>query len=659
MTVEFKTGSGSNNDYYEYEVYITNASSSEVTGVEIVLPTSGQVNVTYKNKVKASYDSEKGGVLVYYSTTIPANSTVGSSDMKFGFTLNGNQVTGDPYVTNINCASSGSSGLKYTLTGETKNLAYSETPVGKHGALKLAKLDAYTAPVLVGEDGNRVALRGASTHGMHWSEMGPYVNEGSFHSLRDEWGVNTVRLVNYVTQGGYTNGSQSTLDALNEKGIKAATDLGMYVILDWHIHAENPWTTIDNAKTFFTTYANKYKDYDNILFEICNEPTGVQWYTGGEDLYSYCKTIIKIIRDCGSDAPIICGTNNWSQDVNEVVGHDLNDLTDDGFENILYTLHFYSATHYDNIKNKATEAYSAGVPIFVTEFGTCDASGNGSYDFDNATAWINYCDERGINYCNWSLCNKSEVASMLSSDCTKTGGGWTGDDLSESGVWLVNTYRAHQDAEDGTDTSSGESSSGDSGSDSGSQESSDSESVDSESVDSESVDSESGDSKSGDSYSGDNSSSNSTDLKNNDSGNKTSADGSGNSNATNSSSSNSSVNGTSGSNGGATGNSSASTASATSSNSTATTTSGNKNLKVKIKLKRGRATKKFIKVNGSKKGMIRTAIKLKYPKKKVRVKIVKILNGKVKCVFKGVRKGKAVVRLINSDCQTRVIAKIK
>ncbi|MCR5587717.1 MAG: glycoside hydrolase family 5 protein, partial [Lachnospiraceae bacterium] len=445
----------------------------------------------------------------------------------------------------------------------------------------------------------------------------------------------------------------STLDALNEKGIKAATDLGMYVILDWHIHAENPWTTIENAKTFFTTYATKYKDYDNILFEICNEPTGVQWYTGGEDLYSYCKTIIEIIRDCGSDAPIICGTNTWSQDVDEVVGHDLNDLTDDGFENILYTLHFYSASHYENIMNKATTAYNAGIPLFVTEFGTCDASGNGGYDFDNATAWIEFLDNMGVNYCNWSLCNKAEAASMLSSDCTKTTGGWTADDLSESGAWLVNTYRAHQDAEDGTDTSTGESSSGDNSSES------EDESGSQESGDSESGDSVSGDSESGDSNSGDNSNSNSTDSKSNDSGNKTSSDGSGNSTSTNGSSSNSNVNGTSGSNGGATGNSSASTASATSSNSTATTTSGNKNLKVKIKLKRGKSTKKFIKVNGTKKGMIRTAIKLKYPKKKVRVKIVKILNGKVKCVFKGVRKGKAVVRLINSDCQTRVIAKIK
>jgi endoglucanase len=341
-----------------------------------------------------------------------------------------------------------SSELNYELTGETKELDYSETPYGKHGKLSLQKVSGYgNAPVIVDESGQPFQLRGASTHGIQWGEMKPYVNEGAFQSLRDEWGVNMVRLAGYVTQGGYTQGSKDSMDETFQKGVEAATKLGMYVIVDWHIHAENPHDTIDDAKTFFQTYATKYKDYGNVIFEICNEPTGVEWYTDGStDLYSYCKTISQIIRDCGSNSIIVCGTNTWSQDVDDVVKKP---LADDGFENIMYTFHFYSGSHYEDKMKKVKQAVSDGTPIFVTEFGICDASGNGGFDTANADAWIELLDSYNISYACWSLCNKNESASYLATSCTKTTGGWTSSDLATTGIWLVNTYRAHEDAENG------------------------------------------------------------------------------------------------------------------------------------------------------------------------------------------------------------------
>ncbi len=335
--------------------------------------------------------------------------------------------------------------LKYEMTGKTKDVAFADTPVGKHGKLQLALLDEYKAPVIVDANGQKVNLRGASTHGMHWGEMTPYVNKAAFQSLRDEWGVNTVRLVNYVTQGGYTQGSKDKLDKATQNGVSYAKDLGMYAIVDWHVHdsgTADPWSNIDDAKAFFKKYATMYKDYDNVIFEICNEPVNVKWYKDGKkDLYAYAKTITKVIRDCGSNAIIVCGTNTWSQDVDEVAGHTI----DDG--NVMYTFHFYAATHKDSLRQKVTKAYNAGIPIFVTEFGTCDASGAGGYDFDSADTWINLLDKYGIPYCNWSLCNKAEAASMLKSSCKKTDGGWVGSDLTRSGTWLVNTYRAHEEKE--------------------------------------------------------------------------------------------------------------------------------------------------------------------------------------------------------------------
>ena len=439
--------------YSEYTFSITNHTSSAVSKVQMVLPTSAEPeNFQSFESINVVYNKTVGGLIVYYAGEIGAGATVtigGKVGFKPSFV-----TLGTPYVRAVNCnppKGEGTSGgeLKYTLTGQLKDTPYAETPVGKHGRLHLAKVDGYgNAPVIVDQYGKPFQMRGASTHGVQW--FPEYINKGAMQTLRDEWGVNLLRMACYVTQyNGYTNGGQSLIDSKIVEGVQAAKELGMYVIVDWHIHEENPHTTKTVAEQFFKKYATLYKDYDNVIFEICNEPTGVQWYTGGNDLYSYCKDIAGIIRDCGSKALIVCGTNNWSQDVEDVAKKP---LKDDGFKDIMYTFHFYSGTHYEDKRQKVRTAVAAGTPIFVTEFGICDASGNGGYDTANADEWIEFLDSMNISYACWSFCNKGESASYLKTSCNKTTGGFEESDLTTTGIWLVNTYRAHQDAEEGTDT---------------------------------------------------------------------------------------------------------------------------------------------------------------------------------------------------------------
>ena len=439
--------------YSEYTFSITNHTSSAVSKVQMVLPTSAEPeNFQSFESINVVYNKTVGGLIVYYAGEIGAGATV-TIGGKVGFKPS-SVTLGTPYVRAVNCNPPKGEGtsageLKYTLTGQLKDTPYAETPVGKHGRLHLAKVDGYgNAPVIVDQYGKPFQMRGASTHGVQW--FPEYINKGAMQTLRDEWGVNLLRMACYVTQyNGYTQGGQSLIDSKIVEGVQAAKELGMYVIVDWHIHEENPHTTKTVAEQFFKKYATLYKDYDNVIFEICNEPTGVQWYTGGNDLYSYCKDIAGIIRDCGSKALIVCGTNNWSQDVEDVAKKP---LKDDGFKDIMYTFHFYSGTHYEDKRQKVRTAVAAGTPIFVTEFGICDASGNGGYDTANADEWIEFLDSMNISYACWSFCNKGESASYLKTSCNKTTGGFEESDLTTTGIWLVNTYRAHQEAEEGTDT---------------------------------------------------------------------------------------------------------------------------------------------------------------------------------------------------------------
>lgn len=295
------------------------------------------------------------------------------------------------------------------------------TPYDNHGKLSVKGTD------IVDKNGNKYQLKGVSTHGLAW--FPDYVNKDAFKTFRDEWGANLVRLAMYTDEnGGYcTDGDKNKLKGLIDTGVQSATELGMYVIVDWHIlHDLNPNVYKEEAKAFFEEVTTKYKDYDNIIYEICNEPNGG---TSWAEVKSYAEEIIPIIRKNDPDAIIIVGTPTWSQDV-DIAAQDPLD-----FDNVMYAIHFYAATHTDNIRNKATTALSSGLPIFVSEFSICDASGNGAIDYNQADLWFDLIDKYNLSYAAWNVSNKDETSSLIKSSCSKTSG-WSDDELSETGKWL-------------------------------------------------------------------------------------------------------------------------------------------------------------------------------------------------------------------------------
>ena len=249
--------------------------------------------------------------------------------------------------------------------------------------------------------------------------------------MRDEWGINVVRLAMYTDSNvGYTK----ELHKVVKEGINYATELGLYVIVDWHILSDgNPNTYKSEAISFFEEIANEYKDNENIIYEICNEPNGnVSWQ---RDIKPYAQDVIKAIRKINTDAIIICGTPTWSQDVDVVAKSPI-----EGYNNIMYALHFYSATHTDWLRTRVQRAIDSGLPIFVSEFGICDASGNGAIDYNQSEEWMKFLNKNNISLVLWNLSNKQETSAIISQECDKTTN-WTEEDLSESGKWFVDMLK--------------------------------------------------------------------------------------------------------------------------------------------------------------------------------------------------------------------------
>lgn len=287
---------------------------------------------------------------------------------------------------------------------------------------------------LADENGNTVLLKGISTHGLSW--FPEYVNADSFKQLHEQWGINCIRLAMYTAEyNGYCTGDSSNRERLKnliDDGVTYATQNNMYVIIDWHILSDNnPNMYLDESKAFFEEMSQKYAKQNNVLYEICNEPNGG---TSWAQIKSYANEVIPVIRENDSDAVIIVGTPNWSQYVGEAADDPIT-----GYDNIMYALHFYAATHTESLRAAFVSAINQGLPIFVSEFGICDASGNGGIDEYQAEQWVSLMNEYGVSYIAWNLSNKNETSAMISSGCSKTSG-WSYEELSDSGKWLYNMF---------------------------------------------------------------------------------------------------------------------------------------------------------------------------------------------------------------------------
>ena len=292
---------------------------------------------------------------------------------------------------------------------------------------------------LLSQDGEPVRLCGVSTHGLQWYPQ--YVSGATFRELRERWNINVVRLALYTEESGWCTRGAAEKDQLREllhRGIRLAAENDLYVILDWHILSDgDPSQHLAEAKAFFQEFSHEYKDSSHILYEICNEPNGgVSWAR----IRQYAEEVIPVIRGNDPDAVILVGTPTWSQDIDQALADPIT-----GYGNLMYTFHFYAATHRQDLRSRLEKTLDLGLPVFVSECGLCSADGNGSIDRESAAAWLELLDRKGISCVFWNLSNKNEASALLSPSCSGLSG-FSPEDLSESGKLVQDYLNGHPKA---------------------------------------------------------------------------------------------------------------------------------------------------------------------------------------------------------------------
>ena len=297
--------------------------------------------------------------------------------------------------------------------------AQKPTPMQKHGRLQVK------GPKLLDASNKIVQLRGVS---LSWSIWGgrKYYNQDVVQWLKEDFNINLIRLAMAVQpDSGYLQHPMGQ-ELLITNTIDAAIKQGLYVILDWHDH--NADQHMPQSKAFFSKMVKKYAGVPNMIYEIWNEPERTDWSV----IKNYALKIIPEIRNADPDALIIVGSSNWDQDV-DITAKD--PITN--YKNIAYSFHFYASDpgHQENLMAKADQAIAMGLPLFVTEWGVGEASGDGVFNRQKTDKWLNWLEINQLSWTNWNLTDKKETTALLLPGASITGK-WPIRSLSNAGDYI-------------------------------------------------------------------------------------------------------------------------------------------------------------------------------------------------------------------------------
>ncbi|MCK1809460.1 cellulase family glycosylhydrolase [Micromonospora sp. R42106] len=317
----------------------------------------------------------------------------------------------------------------FTLNGTVCTGGTGTTPVAINGQLQVCGVN------LCNQYGRPIQLRGMSTHGLQW--FANCYTDTSLDVLADEWQADLLRISMYVQEQGYETNPAGFTAQVNTLVDKAEAR-GMYALIDFHtLTPGDPMYNLDRAKTFFANVSARNAAKKNVIYEITNEPNGVSWST----IRNYAEQVIPVIRANDPDAVIIVGTRGWSS-LGVSDGSNSDEIVNNPVraQNIMYTFHFYAASHQDNYRNEVQRAASR-LPLFVTEFGTVTYTGDGAVDVASSNAWLDLLDRLKISYANWTFSDAPEGSAALRPG-TCASGSFSGTSvLTQSGAYMRDRIR--------------------------------------------------------------------------------------------------------------------------------------------------------------------------------------------------------------------------
>ena len=300
----------------------------------------------------------------------------------------------------------------------------------------------------VNQNGDIMVFRGLNTSDPDKLETQGHWNKSYFEEIK-KWGANLVRFP--VHPPAWQKRGKENYLALLDDGIKWATELGLYVIIDWHsignlrtemYQADIYDTTKKQTFGFWRTIGKKYGTNTTVAFyELFNEPTTFNKELGTitwEQWKALNEEMIGIIRaNGGKGIPLVAGFN-WAYDLTPVKNNPLE------VEGIAYVSHPYPQKREKPWEEKWTKDWGfvkEKYPIILTELGFCGPDDVGAHipvisDESYGDAITNYCDSNQISYVVWVF--DAEWAPRLFND-------WTNYTPSRHGKYFKDKLQSYKD----------------------------------------------------------------------------------------------------------------------------------------------------------------------------------------------------------------------
>ena len=250
-------------------------------------------------------------------------------------------------------------------------------------------------------------------------------NKRYFQEMKN-WGANIVRFPVHPANWR-TMGNDAYMQLLDE-GIQWATELQLYVIIDWHsignlktgkFFRPSYETTIKETNDFWRTMAKRYgKNSTVAFFELFNEPvnnnefgacTWAEWKALQEDM-------IAVIRAEGALTVPLAAGFNWGYDLIEAGANPI------AATGIGYVSHPYPQKREKPWADKWTKDWgfmAEKYPLILTEIGFSGKEEKGAHipvisDESYGDAITAYCKANGVSYTVW--CFDPNWGPMLISD---------------------------------------------------------------------------------------------------------------------------------------------------------------------------------------------------------------------------------------------------
>ena len=286
---------------------------------------------------------------------------------------------------------------------------YMDFPKPNPQAKNLARI-LVKGNTFVNEKGEKILFRGVAISDPDKIERQGHWNKQHFEQVK-EFGATVVRIP--VHPVAWRERTPVKYMELLDQAVAWCTELGMYVMIDWHTIGnlkmelyQDPMynTTQKETYEFWLAMAKHFNGHNTVAFyELFNEPTTFNGKLGNcswTDWKKIIENIIDLIRAYDKETiPLVAGFD-WAYDLTPLHEEPI------AAEGIGYVTHPYAWKRSDPMEPKWEENFGFAAnkyPVFATEFGFDLKSGEIINDDHYGNRIIRYLEGKGISWVCWDF----------------------------------------------------------------------------------------------------------------------------------------------------------------------------------------------------------------------------------------------------------------